>query len=364
MAKFLTDGEKAIARKVYAETGSQTRAADAAGRARLTIRDYLKGAGLLKLQVAPASAPSSLTTQAEQPVSDYNEGVADYIEWCKANGKPIPKLPGYEHLLPQASTSERLPEVPALIVRASKLYRRVVVLSDIHLPYENKIHLRLALDFITDYRPDLLLLNGDILDAYDISDHQKDPSRAGTLQDEFDSSRWFFRAIDQLGCDVVYVQGNHEQRLERMIANNRGLFKLRSLEWAKAAELPTRWKVYRDQTHYHNGQFAWLHGNLKGRVSSGGVNPAKTIYSKLRISTGCGHFHKESLHIERQYDGSQHISYSQGHLSDVEKAGGYIAWPSWQDGFSIVEFSSDGAPWPYLLRFNNGRLVFGKEYAL
>lgn len=353
----LTAAEMETARRVYLETRSQTQAADAAGRARVTIRDYLRREGLLRSEVG------SLTTPKVQPQvqSDFNEGVAAYIEWCKEQGRPVPRLPGYEAV---TETIEPEPEPVGVVVRAPKLYRRVVVLSDIHLPYHDKLCTRVALDFIADYKPDLVVLNGDILDCYEISDHQKDPTRAKTLQDEFDESRWFFTDLNRHAADVVYIQGNHEQRLERLIANNRGLAKMRALEWAKAAELPTRWKVYRDQTHYHNGGFMWLHGNLRGRVQSGGLNPARALASKLRTALGAGHFHRESLNVERQYNGSQIVSYSQGHLSDLEIAGGYVRWPDWQTGFSVVEFSEGGDAWPYLLRFNNGRLVFGREYAL
>jgi hypothetical protein len=78
-----------------------------------------------------------------------------------------------------------------------------------------------------------------------------------------------------------------------------------------------------------------------------------------------GHFHRESWWVERQYKGPQLVSYSQPHLSDIEKAGGYIRFPNWQSGFSINEFSKSGEPHPHILRFQNNELVFaGKEYAL
>src|SRR5574343_137762 len=43
---------------------------------------------------------------------------------------------------------------------------RIFVMGDIHIPFQDTAALRLALEFCHEYQPDIILLNGDILDQY------------------------------------------------------------------------------------------------------------------------------------------------------------------------------------------------------
>ena len=59
---------------------------------------------------------------------------------------------------------------------------KFVVISDIHFPYQDDKAIKAALDFIKTNPVDTIILNGDILDFYDVSSFDKDPDRINSLQ--------------------------------------------------------------------------------------------------------------------------------------------------------------------------------------
>jgi hypothetical protein len=120
---------------------------------------------------------------------------------------------------------------------------------------------------IRAYKPNQLVIGGDFYDCFSISDDDKEPGRCDFLQDEFDSSRETVKEIDDAAgdADVVFLDGNHEYRLMRMLHKNQGLFKLRSLELPLAAELPKRWQYFPNQTRFKLGPLTLLHGDVRGR---------------------------------------------------------------------------------------------------
>ena len=55
--------------------------------------------------------------------------------------------------------------------------KKILVLSDIHFPYHNVKALRAAIAYGIKEGVDCIILNGDILDFYGLSDFSKDPSK-------------------------------------------------------------------------------------------------------------------------------------------------------------------------------------------
>jgi len=296
--------------------------------------------------------PSAVAAQPEPP-----DVYAAILEFAKANRIPIPAT------IYQAAQQEPPRSQPAPAVFTPKKFSRVAFISDVHLPFENRVAVRLMLDFLADYRPDAVILGGDIYDFYEVSDFDKGPGRITTLQDEFDEGRYFIRAIDQLCPEVHFLIGNHEDRLQRVINRNPGLFKLRSLDMQRAAELPERWRVHPSQTHFKLGKLTALHGDIKGIKSA--VHPARTLFQKLKRSCIFGHFHRFGVHLDTNYDGEIRGGFANGHLSDVSRVTSWVTCPDWQEGFSTISLCEDGgfAVQPRLIV--NGRLIVeGKEYTL
>jgi metallophosphoesterase superfamily enzyme len=54
------------------------------------------------------------------------------------------------------------------------------IINDVQVPWQDKQVLNLVTDFIRDLKPHGIVLNGDIVDCYAISDFNKDPDRIKT----------------------------------------------------------------------------------------------------------------------------------------------------------------------------------------
>ena len=229
-----------------------------------------------------------------------------------------------------------IPDPQELLIYAPKKYERIAFVSDVHFPYHDRAALDACVSYLRDWKPDLVIAGGDWFDCFSVSDYDKDPARFQTVQQEFDSAAEAIREIDGLGSDVIFLEGNHEFRLARLINKNPGLLGLRSLEFARAAGLPKRWKWYRSQTHYKVGPLLFLHGDLRGR-GGGAKHIAAWMLSKLRTSCVYGHFHRFQTFMEADYHGVQRGAFANGHLSHVPSQD-YVRCPDWACGFTTVEF--------------------------
>jgi predicted phosphodiesterase len=244
--------------------------------------------------------------------------------------------------IPSVGLSEPVVRFPSIARTASSPPRhhsieRIAFLSDIHFPFQDKVALAKVLAFLGNWKPDEIILGGDIFDCYSISDYNKEPGRHETLQDEFDSARDFIAEVDEIAKGKVrFFIGNHENRIYRHVAQYPALYKLRSLDFGVAAGLPAHFQVHGSQYHHRVGGLLLLHGDLQGRVSSGGINPAATMLKKLRTSCMFGHWHRFGQFYETNYDGTVRGGFANGHLSD-EKQAKYISSPDWQKGFTTIE---------------------------
>jgi predicted phosphodiesterase len=298
--------------------------------------------------------------EGEGPTIDVKEAIREAVATALAEFHAKGEA-GKPEVVVEAETPQ---PKPGLLVHAPKPYRRVAFMSDFHFPYHSQAAIDAALAFLGDWSPDLIILGGDQVDCYRISDYESDAGRASTLQEELDSIHPFWRAIDAFSsADVVVFEGNHEHRLTRLVNKNPGLYNLRSLHFPVAAELPKRFQWYRSQTHYKVGSLVFLHGDLRGRGNSV-KHAAAGMLDKLRTSCVFGHFHRTGEHYETGYDGTVRAGFAVGHMSDQEKAAEYIRSPSWQQSFATVEFDHDEGIFHFSKHLIvNGRFVFnGKTY--
>lgn len=100
---------------------------------------------------------------------------------------------------------------------------RTMVANDFHIPWHCERNVELVLDIFEDLNLDRLILNGDILDFYNINMHgPKHPDIQKTLQDELDAGREFFHNLRKRfpKKHIVFNAGNHLFRLDRFILAN------------------------------------------------------------------------------------------------------------------------------------------------
>jgi predicted MPP superfamily phosphohydrolase len=92
-----------------------------------------------------------------------------------------------------------------------KGHKRILILSDIHVPYHSIEALTAAFDFAKKEKPDAILLNGDTIDCHRLSRFIKDPKKRNFAL-ELDTFKELFAIIKKtFNCKIYFKVGNHFQ---------------------------------------------------------------------------------------------------------------------------------------------------------
>lgn len=237
-----------------------------------------------------------------------------------------------------------------------KANKKVLILSDIHIPYHDVEAIKIALNEGKQQGIDTIYLNGDILDFFMLSFHEKNPKNRPSLRNEIDMAREFFAYLRQEfpNVTIYFKPGNHEYRLERYLYLKAPElldceeFKLEIL--LGLAEFRIIYISKRIKTYF--GHLLVEHGDrMKG---NGGVNPARSLYMRYKRHVLAGHFHRKSEHVEKVYDGSLVTAFSTGCLCELEPE--YFEVNNHSHGMSIVEVDGDN------FRVKNYLIENGKLY--
>lgn len=88
---------------------------------------------------------------------------------------------------------------------------KFVAVGDIHFPFEDKKAIKAFLNFIKTHEVDTIIMMGDILDMYDVSSFDKDPSRINSLQKELNKANKFFAQLREIkpNVNIEFLEGNH-----------------------------------------------------------------------------------------------------------------------------------------------------------
>lgn len=213
---------------------------------------------------------------------------------------------------------------------------RVLILSDIHIPYHDDAALVAALEFGIEKDVNCIYLNGDTMDMYQLSRHEKNPANR-SFSYELDCTRTFLKSLRKMfpNAHIVYKIGNHDERYQKFINQNPQLlgvdvFQLDSL--LNFTEL--RIQEVKSKQWAYAGKLPILHGH-ELPTKSGGVNPARTVQLKLNKQAIVGHFHRETRSNGKQFDDKPYTTYSSGCLCDLNPA--YMPINDWNHGFTYVE---------------------------
>jgi predicted phosphodiesterase len=214
----------------------------------------------------------------------------------------------------------------------AKLMETWVVINDIQIPYEDKRVLALVCGFIADLKPSGVILNGDIVDCYAISDFVPNPRGPRSIMPEVRGASKLMGAIAPHTSSRIWIGGNHEDRLRRyewkripQLADHpdltfEGLFKLDQYGF----------KFLPYGSVYNLGKLMVTHGSL---VSKHSAISAKNHFDKYGTSVLVGHTHRLGVYYKRNVRGI-HGAWENGCLCKLTPE--YAQHPDWQQGFSVV----------------------------
>lgn len=216
---------------------------------------------------------------------------------------------------------------------------RVAVLSDIHIPYHDHGALGIAMQFLREWKPSVIVLNGDILDAHEVSSHPKERHNVVTFQDEIDEVRQFLRVLrhDHSEARICYTMGNHENRIERYLTNHAPeLSSVTSLSLCTLLDLPElRIEFFdaRQKVCLHGVEF--FHGSI---IRKDAGNSVRAHVAKRGGSVVMGHTHRMATVARRDKHGAS-WGVENGHLSNPDPT--WCLDPDWQQGFTTLELTDD-----------------------
>ncbi len=241
---------------------------------------------------------------------------------------------------------------PYILATATK---KILILSDIHFPYHNVKALKAAINKGVEEQVDCIVLNGDILDFYALSDFSKDPSKPRFRQ-EIELGKWFLNELRLAfpKAQIYYKIGNHEMRLERYLkVKAPEIFDTDEFKLEILLEFAKHHVIMIDKyTVIKAGNLNIIHGHeYKG---AGGVYPAKYIYAKSKVNTICGHYHRSSTYLDKNMDGAYHGGFSTGCLCELSPD--YLPYNEWVHGFAIVTMKENGNFSVQNLTIDNGEI--------
>jgi predicted phosphodiesterase len=237
-----------------------------------------------------------------------------------------------------------------------KEHRKVLVLSDLHIPYHNVDAIYTALDYGVSEGIDGIYLNGDIIDLAKISRWMKDP-KVPSPQVEIDMVKDFLIGITGIGVPVYYKMGNHEDRWNTYLLQNAPeLHDLDALQIKSILDLDELGIELIDSKQISSfGKLLVIHGHEFGESTFSPVNPARGIFLRAKTSVLAGHNHQTSAHHENDLNGNPTACFSMGCLCDLSPDYRPFAFTKWNHGFAIVSIEENG-----YFTVDNHRIIEGK----
>jgi predicted phosphodiesterase len=215
-----------------------------------------------------------------------------------------------------------------------------VILNDIQYPFADTKVMRLVTGFIGDLKPQGVILNGDIVDCYSLSDFDKSPLSRASLSQEIRCAQGLMKALKAVP-QKIWIGGNHEDRLRRHVwakpALLSGLDKKSRERVVSALDFPEvfglgehgfSWLPYGG---VHNlGKLMVTHGSM---VSKHSGQTARMHLERYGKSVLIGHTHRGGVHYKRDVSGV-HAAYENFCLCRLDPE--YVKYPNWQQGFAVV----------------------------
>lgn len=232
---------------------------------------------------------------------------------------------------------------------------RVLILSDIHLPYHDVDALSLALEWAYQKKPNAIILNGDTMDMYQASRFIKD-RRLRDLNGEIEMTREFLKQLkDEFDCPIYFKIGNHEDRWENYLKTVApellGIADFELKNVLRFGELGVT--EIKSKQVIKIGKLSLLHGHEMHTIFSP-VNSARGLYMRAKVSSMAGHNHQTSEHSENDLNGNVVTCWSIGCLCGLRPD--YMPVNRWNHGFAYVETEPNGDFIVQNLRIINGKV--------
>jgi predicted phosphodiesterase len=221
--------------------------------------------------------------------------------------QPLAGDPDFERLMVELAKAKPKAEPAKLGVRGPNgvipdaivpKMRCVVIITDVHVPDNDKPLWKAFLKFVADLLPDEIVLGGDFLELESCSQHAG--ANLIMYAHDVDAGNAALDALQSASpaTKVTYLEGNHETRLSRFLSSKAPTL-MGSLGLPAALRLDARgidW-VPEDQQPIARGDLDILHGHQMGTGKAHSLpkyhsNRAIEVYGRPGRTVTYGHTHK------------------------------------------------------------------------
>lgn len=239
---------------------------------------------------------------------------------------------------------------------------KALLISDVHFSNEDEGLVNLVVfKFGRELQPDIIFLNGDIIDNYAVSHYQKHPNIEQSLKKDVDSTKKFLRRLRTTfpNAEIVYVFGNHCHRLETYLVERAPeLFPYVNLE--QILELKKlRIKCVRSSHKENWYKYKNLYIGHYDCAKSTSAATAQYLLRTKGVNVLQGHVHRVGMTATRLLDRTIY-GYENPCLTKMDAD--YIKDPNWMQGASVLYFT-DTEHWWYPIVIKGRQFVWnGKVY--
>lgn len=250
-------------------------------------------------------------------------------------------------------------------VRGLKNGTRIMATSDYQIPHTDWATVAAVEAFMVDFRPDIKVYVGDVLDEEHLSVFTKNPTATFSLNDEFRIGRDMLsrhRKICGPDTDFYWEDGNHEDRLTRelwktmpaLYGLDNGDEEVLTIPHIMGfGKLGITHLNYRSVLDIEGFQF--VHGWMTGQ------NIAKKMYQRLLTSGACGHTHTPEEYHTAGANG-HHGFYVMGCLCDLAPDWTKDPYPGWTQGFLTAEVWNHKLHVQLHTIYSDGFAAYGRFY--
>jgi predicted phosphodiesterase len=257
--------------------------------------------------------------------------------------------------------------------------QKYLFITDVHWGYEydkqrhkRPIHdvraVGAMLSFARDFKPDVVILGGDILDCGAISHHnQRKPGNVEGLRlarDLAECRDALIRPLEALGAKkYYYIVGNHEDWLNDAVIETPALEGLIDLKgdlltapFSRPDESP--WEIIPQGGGVKLGKLYFMHGDT---LKTGGEHVAKIAHNYYGRCVRFGHFHTYQVHTPRTALDSdiKHTSVCVPCLCRKDPTYNDGKPNAWMQGFNYGYVNKNGTFSDYVVVMVDGKFTAG-----
>lgn len=214
------------------------------------------------------------------------------------------------------------------------------IISDAHYPYQDEASMNIVMKMIKKFKPDNIIMNGDMLDCSSLSRFNKVPPEPAAFKNEVEELCGVISDM-QAYSTLYYIEGNHESRLAKMINDKMPeMYGMLDMQSIINDNLDT------DIEYIHcvpsESMMNWGDDLVIGhfnKVSKHCGYTIKLLIDRLQINCVQGHTHRLAEFRVRTYDRTIR-GWEGGCLCSLDPD--YVAKPNWQAGFLVYTRHADG----------------------